>query len=139
MLSHIELNVSDLEMSSRFYGSALGPLGFQKADELAGEYVRFSNGHNVVIVLCPVDQAHRPNGYHRKNIGLSHLAIAVESKELVDQMEDHLTELGIGLLGEGKIETGYRNGYYTLAFEDPDRIMIEVVHHSLDYFSLSSS
>jgi catechol-2,3-dioxygenase len=137
MLSHIELNVADLETSSRFYCSVLEPLGFQIAGEAEGEYLRLSNGKNAVIVLCPVAKAHRRNYYHRKNVGLSHLAIAVESKSLVDLMEAHLSTLNISLLGEGKIETGYRSGYYTLAFEDPDRIMIEIVCHGVDYFSLS--
>lgn len=42
MLSHIELNVSDLEASTRFYCSVLEPLGFQKADGADGEYARLS-------------------------------------------------------------------------------------------------
>ena len=50
-------------------------------------------------------------------------------------MEAHLVGLGIPLFGEGKVELGYRRGYYTLAFEDPDRVMIEIVHHDLHYFS----
>jgi hypothetical protein len=43
----------------------------------------------------------------------------------------------IPLLGEGKVETGYRHGYYCLLFEDPDRVMIEIVWHDAYYFSPS--
>jgi hypothetical protein len=60
----------------------------------------------------------------------------VEAREVVDQMSSHLAGLGILLLGDGKVDTGYRRGYYTLAFEDPDRIMIEIVYHDPYYFSL---
>ncbi len=68
-------------------------------------------------------------------MGLSHFALAVESRDLVDQMETHLTSIGVPLLGQGTCEIGYRGGYYTLSFEDPDRVMIEVVCHNPSYFS----
>jgi catechol 2,3-dioxygenase-like lactoylglutathione lyase family enzyme len=98
--------------------------------------VRISNGRDAVIVLCPVQDAYRDRPCHRRAVGLSHFAIAVDSIEVVDEMEAHLARLGIPLLGEGKVELGYRRGYHTLAFEDPDRIMIEIVHHDPHYFSL---
>jgi catechol-2,3-dioxygenase len=135
MFSHIELNVSDLDQSTHFYLTALAPLGFQVADR-ADEYVRLSNGKNVVIVLCPVGEAYRDHRYHRKGVGLGHFAIAVEARRSIDEMAAHLASVDIPLLGEGKIELGYRRGYYTLAFEDPDRIMIEIVHTDPYYYSL---
>jgi catechol 2,3-dioxygenase-like lactoylglutathione lyase family enzyme len=135
VISHIELNVSDLDVSLRFYLSALSPIGFNKA-EGSGDYVRISNGRDTVITLCPVQTAYRNRGYHRRAIGLGHFAIAVDSVEAVDEMEAHLDRLAVPLLGDGKVELGYRRGYYTLAFEDPDRIMIEIVYHNPHYFSL---
>jgi hypothetical protein len=69
-------------------------------------------------------------------VGLGHFAIGVESRELIDIMAAHLQGKGIPLLGNGKVETGYRRGYYTLCFEDPDRIMVEIVYHDAYYFSL---
>ena len=136
MFSHIELNVSNLDTSVRFYLAALKPLGFEQADG-SDEYMRLSNGRDAVITLCPVGDGFQDRVYHRRAVGLSHFAIAVESRETVDLMARHLSALGIPLLGEGKVELGYRRGYYTLAFEDPDRLMIEIVHHDPYYFSLS--
>jgi catechol 2,3-dioxygenase-like lactoylglutathione lyase family enzyme len=115
--------------------SVLGPFGFQEADAEEGHYARLTNGRDAVIVLSPVEEKHRDHGHHRKRAGLSHLAFSVESHEEVDRMAGILATLGIPLLGEGKVELGYRRGYCTLAFEDPDRIMIEIVHHDAHYFS----
>lgn len=112
------------------------PLGFERADG-SDEYVRISNGRDAVITLCPVGEAFRGIGYHRSAVGLSHFAIAVESREVVDGMAQHLSTLGVPLLGDGKVELGYRRGYYTLSFEDPDRVMIEIVCHDPYYFSLA--
>ncbi len=138
MLSHVELNVTDLDLSARFYELTLKPLGFLRADSEPGSYVRISNGRDTVIVLCQTEHQHLSGAatYHRKHVGLSHFALAVESRYLVDQMEAHLASIGVPLLGQGKCELGYRGGYYTLSFEDPDRFMIEVVWHKPSYFSL---
>jgi catechol 2,3-dioxygenase-like lactoylglutathione lyase family enzyme len=135
--SHIQLNVSDLAQSVSFYMSVLGPFGFREADAEEGRYARLTNGCDTVVVLSAVEEKYRVHAYHRKRAGLSHVAFAVESRQEVDRMEAVLAALGIPLLGEGKVESDYRRGYYTLAFEDPDRIMIEIVHHSVHYFSAS--
>ena len=134
MISHIQLNVSDLEAAVAFYLAALAPLGFRRADGSDG-YVRISNDLDSVIVLCPVQTAYRAFAYHRRGLGLGHFALSVESRGVVDGMAAHLGSLGIPLLGEGVVEIGYRRGYYTLAFEDLDRIMVEIVHHDPFYFS----
>lgn len=134
MISHLELNVSDLQKSLQFYLCVLGPLGFQRADGNE-DYVRISNGRDTVLTLCPVSRAFQGRPYHRRALGLSHFALAVDSAKMVDEIEVHLARLGIPLLGEGKVELGYRGGYYTLAFEDPDRVMIEIVYHPPTYFS----
>lgn len=137
MLSHVQLNVSDLEASARFYLAALSPLGFGKADEEAGEYVRLSNGHDAVLVLCPAGEPYRRYAYHRKGVGLGHVALAAESLASLDGMEAHLAALGVPLLGEGRIRSDYRRGYCSFCFEDPDRIMIEIVYCDPYYYSLS--
>ncbi|WP_405059067.1 VOC family protein [Kribbella sp. NBC_01505] len=134
MISHVELNVSNLQRSVSFYQTALAPLGFVAADS-SEEYARLSNCRDAVIVLCPVSAAYEDRGYHRRGIGLGHLALAVAGRQLVDDMAARLDALGIDLLGDGLVELGYRRGYYTLAFEDPDRIMIEIVHHDPYYYA----
>lgn len=133
--SHIELNVSDLEKSCAFYLKALAPLGFVRADSEPGEFIRITNGRDAVIVLAVVEDRFRGRGYHRKGIGLGHFALAVESRKLLDLMEVHIQAMGIPILGEGRIWMEYRGGYGSFFFEDPDRILIEIVHHDPFYFS----
>lgn len=95
------------------------------------------DGRSSVIVLCPVGAEHQHVRYHRKTVGLGHFALAVESSGIVDEMSKHLATIGVPLLGDGRVELGYRRGYYTLAFEDLDRMMIEIVYHDPYYFSFS--
>lgn len=133
--SHIALNVTDLEKSIEFYLKTLSPLGFKLADKEDGEYARLTNGKNFVIVLSPTQEKYLGYKYHRRAVGLGHFAISVPTNKYVDDMEKHLLSLNIKTLGEGKIELGYRRGYYCLLFECPDRIMIEIVCHDPFYFS----
>lgn len=133
--SHIQLNVLELERSCRFYLDVLKPIGFREADSKIGRFVRITNNTDAVIVLCPVEERFRHLSYHRKAVGLGHLAISVPSRTEVDIMEAHLRSLDIPILGEGKLETNYRKGYYSLFFEDHDRILLEIVCHDPFYFS----
>jgi catechol-2,3-dioxygenase len=137
MFSHIELNVTDLANSTQFYLRALEPLDFRVADQ-GGGYIRLTNGKDAVLVLCPVADEHRHRTHHRKGVGLSHFALTVDSREALDAFEVHLAEQGIPLLGEGKLHTEYRRGYSTLAFEDPDRVMVEVAYADPHYYSFDA-
>jgi catechol 2,3-dioxygenase-like lactoylglutathione lyase family enzyme len=127
--SHLALNVSSLARSEAFYLAALGPLGFVAADGEANRYRRLTNGADLVIVLAQVEHRFLTRPHHRKAPGLHHFALSVPDKADLDAMERHLTGLGVPLLGAGRYETGYRDGYCGLMFEDPDRITIEIAHH----------
>lgn len=133
--SHIVLNVADLEKSCAFYLEALAPLKFVRADSEPREFIRLTNGRDAVIVLSAVEDRFKDWKYHRKGVGLGHLALAVDSKDVLDQMENHIRRTGISILGEGRIWMGYRRGYDSFFFEDPDRILIEIVCHDSFYFS----
>ena len=133
--SHIVLTVSDLNLSQTFYENVLSPLGFSVADFQPKNYYRITNGRDMVIVLSQVEQKYSDIAYHRKGVGLNHFAICVDSKDAVDTFEKHLKTSGIKILGDGKSYMDYRKGYYSLLFEDPDRIMIEIVWHDNFYFS----
>lgn len=126
--------VTDLAASRDFYLTALAPLKFVEAEDGDAHFVRLTNGADMVIVLAPVEARFRARGYHRKSVGMNHFALSVDRKEDVDAMSVHLHQKGIPLLGSGTFETTYRGGYWGLMFEDPDRIMIEIVHHHPHYF-----
>jgi catechol 2,3-dioxygenase-like lactoylglutathione lyase family enzyme len=124
-LSHIELYVSDYAKSVRFYDKFLIPLGWARL-VCQKSHTTFSDGE-MKIVLCPTEEKYRSAGYHRKRIGLNHLAFYAPSKEAVDQLFQTV-------LKPNEVECLYErapNGdadYYRVFFEDPDRIKIEVVY-----------
>lgn len=124
-ISHIEINVTDFYKSVRFYDAILLPLGWRRL-VCRADHTTYTDGI-LKIVVCPADPEQAARGYHRKGIGLNHLALTAESKEQVDWFfETVLKPLNVSCLyGDGPV--GEPN-HYQIFFEDPDRIKIEVVY-----------
>ncbi len=127
-LQHLEVNVSDLARSKVFYEGLLTWMGY---DRILGEsqVVGWGNGDvQVFIVSCRKD--YRQAGFHRKRVGLNHVAFRAESKEDVDSLyHDFLTPRKVRVLYGGPRQySEYGPSYYAVYFEDPDRIKLEYVH-----------
>lgn len=123
-LSHVELNVTDYKKSILFYDLILLSLGWDKLVSRT-DHTTYTDG-TLKIVLCPVDDKFKSAGYHRKRVGLNHLAFYAQTKEIVDEFHKEI-------LIVNDIPTLYEKGphgdkdYYSVYFEDPDRIKLEVV------------
>ncbi len=124
-ISHIEIYVSDYAKSIRFYDLVLPFLGWARI-VCQASHTTFSDGE-MKIVFCPVEEKYASAGYHRKRIGLNHLALYASSKQQVDELyRKILKPHGITALYAGQ-PTGDPD-YYSVFFEDPDRVKIEVVY-----------
>lgn len=125
MLHHVELYVSDLERSADFYALLLGPLGY--------EVERWSGGVNLIpqagpyLCLLPAPPEHRSAGYHRKRVGLNHLAFHATSRAQVDALQERVEAAGHTVLYRDRYPYATAPGYYAMYCEDPDRIKVEVV------------
>ncbi|NUN07481.1 MAG: VOC family protein [Bdellovibrio sp.] len=124
LLSHIELNVSDYTKSIRFYDLILTPLGWRRLVTQKSHTV-FSDGQ-MKIILSPVIDEHKTPLFHRKKVGLNHLAFYASSRKFVD---DYVTSVlkPNGIQALYPQDTRGDDTYYAVYFEDPDRIKIEVV------------
>lgn len=130
-VDHLDLVVSDLERSLRFYRGLLQPLGYDRVSEIVGE-----RGERVVYVtsatnLVPVSLRQAPSSpvapYDRYSLGLHHLAFAAASREQVDDRAAWARDAGAPLDG-GPREYDYAPGYYAVFLFDPDGLKLEVVH-----------
>ncbi len=95
---------------------------------------RWSGGINYVrgddepyLCLLPAPAEHRAAGYHRKRVGLNHLAFRGESRAQVDAVATWLRDSGHGLLYADRHPYAGGPDYYAVFCEDPDRIKLEVV------------
>lgn len=124
MIHHIELYVSDLEASKRFWGWFLGELGYEP-------FQKWDSGiswkkDDFYLVFVQAEERFLEQGFHRRRIGLNHLAFHAESREQVDLMTEKLLERGYHVLYRDRHP--YAGGaHYAVYAEDPDRIKVELV------------
>lgn len=124
-LSHVEINTSNYSESIKFYDMVLLSLGWERL-VCRNDHTSYTDG-TLKIVLCPTSEEHQKAGFHRKRVGLNHLAFYAETKEMVDDFNREV-------LAKNNIKALYHEGasgdknYYSVYFEDPDRIKLEVVY-----------
>lgn len=127
MLNHIQINVKDIKISSSFYERLFSRLGYKKFMEEEG--IKSWTDGKTTIFLNQCEKKYIKNKFHRKNIGLNHIAFTANSKGEVDKIHEFLKRNNITILYGGPKEyPKYCLGYYAVYFEDPDRIKLEVVY-----------
>ncbi len=121
-LEHLDIVVSDLARSGAFWGAFLSELGYHEYAKSATGW-SWTNDESTVFLLQAEPEYLDPP-YHRKRVGMNHLAFSVSSRKQVDELAGSLQRRGVALLYGGP-RAG--RSTYAVFFEDPDRIKIEVV------------
>ncbi|MFD1177991.1 VOC family protein [Paenibacillus puldeungensis] len=125
MIHHIEVNVSDLQQSIEFWDWLLIDLGYTR-------YQRWEQGISWIygdtyLVFVQAEAQYQDVSYHRKRVGLNHLAFFAKSKEHVDELTKKLVEKGVQILYTDRHPFAGGKEHYAVFFEDPDRIKVEIV------------
>ncbi len=79
------------------------------------------------IVFVQTEPRYLGIPYHRRRVGLNHLAFHARSRGQVDEITRHLKEEKIPILYRDKHPHAGGPDHYALYFEDPDRIKVELV------------
>jgi catechol 2,3-dioxygenase-like lactoylglutathione lyase family enzyme len=125
VVHHIEINVSNLDRSVELWGWLLERLGYQQSEAWAGgKSWRLDSSH---IILVQVQESHRYAGFHRRRIGLSHIAFALSSLDELNQFKNELQARNVPILYGDKYPNASGPKHVALYLEDPDRIKIELV------------
>jgi catechol 2,3-dioxygenase-like lactoylglutathione lyase family enzyme len=125
IIHHIEIYVSNLEISIEFWGWLLEELGYELFQTWSqGRSWKMEDSY---LVFVQAEERFLDIPYHRKRVGLNHLAFYADSREHVDEITNQLKENDITILYEDKHPYAGGEGYYAVFFEDPDRIKVEIV------------
>ncbi len=127
---HIQINCSDIKVSSIFYKKLLGYLEYKiihDGDSILGMINGLTD-----FWLVETGKKYQNAKFHRKNTGLNHLAFLVSSKDDVEKFTNEFLKPGkVPILYDSpKLFPEYTPDYYAVFFEDPDRIKLEVCYHS---------
>src|SRR5437867_8846266 len=98
-LAHLDIYVSDLARSGEFWGAFLTDLGYREFAKSATGW-SWTNDESTVFLL-QAESGYLDPPYHRKRVGLNHLAFGVSDRKQVDAMATRLKERNIPLLYGG--------------------------------------
>lgn len=130
VIDHLDIVVSDLERSLRFYRELLKPLGWIGAVPQVGERgepIHYLWGPNMRSSLG-IRQAQSPSDqpYDRYGVGVHHIAFHARSRRRVNERAQWLRENGHELESQPQ-RYRYTPGYYAVFFYDPDGLKLEIV------------
>ena len=124
-IAHIQLTVSDMERSIPFYRRLFIEFGLTLVSD--SQTSLYGVGGRTGIVISPADPEYANERFKQRHPGLHHFCIRVRSYEDVDRVHDIAVEIGAHIVHPPQLD-GFAPGYYSVLFEDPDGIRIEVNH-----------
>jgi catechol 2,3-dioxygenase-like lactoylglutathione lyase family enzyme len=127
-IHHLDLTVSDLEISKVFYESILGFMGYRISDMDPDGYDFHLVRPDMPFTSIGILRQHRAQPHDRYTPGLHHIAWRAESREDVDAMYAHLLKLNAQILDPPAAYPRYGDGYYAVFFSDPDGLKLEYVY-----------
>lgn len=118
-IAHVMLTVSSIAKSRAFYVALLDHFGLTRVVD-TDEYLYYVGG-KTAVGLRPGAGAR----FDQQRNGLHHVCFRARSREDVDSVHALVRTLGVTIVHEPR-EEGWVPGYYSVLFEDPDGIRLEV-------------
>jgi catechol 2,3-dioxygenase-like lactoylglutathione lyase family enzyme len=124
-IAHTVLTVGDFPRAREFYGTLLPSFGMKPVLDLPGTF--YCVGGRTALMIREAAEEHRGGRFDQGRVGLHHLCFRARSREDVDAAFEVVEGLG-ALVVHGPEEAMWAPGYYSILFEDPDGIRLEVNH-----------
>jgi catechol 2,3-dioxygenase-like lactoylglutathione lyase family enzyme len=124
-VAHIFLTASNFERSRAFYRKLLPFLGLKPVIDSEATY--YCVGGRTGVAINAPSPAHAGKAFEQKRVGLHHLCFRARERADIDELHVFLTTLDTKIIRTPR-EDQWAPGYYSLLFEDPDGIRLEVNH-----------
>lgn len=124
-IAHVMLTVPSIAESRDFYCSLLEHMGLTRVVD-TDEYLYYVGGRTAVG-LRPAAPEHGAHRFDQGRCGLHHVCFRVRERQDVDAIHALVQKLGATVVHAPQ-EDGWVPGYYSVLFEDPNGIRLEVNH-----------
>ena len=125
-IAHIFLTASNYERSRAFYRKLLPFLGLKPVMDNEGVY--YCVGGRTGIAIRAPSPEHEGAAFEQNRVGLHHLCFRARERADVDELHAFLGTLDGAKIIRAPREDQWAPGYYSLLFEDPDGIRLELNH-----------
>lgn len=126
LVHHIEIYVSDLETSKKFWTWLLVDHLKYSIYQQWDQGISYKFGETY-LVFVQTEEKYQNIPYHRCGTGLNHLSFHADSRDFVDKVTEKLIAKDIKVLYKDRHPYAGGEYYYAVFFEDPDRIKVEIV------------
>lgn len=123
-IAHIQLSVRDMDKSRPFYRRLLHET-FGMTIQYDDPQVLYCIGGRTGLLITPVTEEFRDVAFNQRRAGLHHLCFRLRSREDVDTLYQVLLDMNATIVHPPE-DGPWAPGYYSLLFEDPDGIRLEV-------------
>ena len=124
-MAHVILTASNFERSRDFYSKLLPFLGMTPVID-TDTYYYCVGGRTALGVSAPAGE-HAGAAFDQRRVGLHHLCFRARERADVDELHAFVSQLGAKIIRAPR-EDSWAPGYYSVLFEDPDGIRLEINH-----------
>ncbi|OGP81846.1 MAG: hypothetical protein A2Y95_04250 [Deltaproteobacteria bacterium RBG_13_65_10] len=124
-VAHVMLTVSDFDACLPFYERLLTFLGMIPVINVDG--MLYCVGGRTAVGIMRAEERSRRERFVQLRVGLHHLCFRARERSDVDALHALLVEIGATIVHPPE-EGPWAPGYYSVLFEDPDGIRLEVNH-----------
>ncbi len=122
-IAHTFVTVGDFDRARAFYSELLPFLGLHKVMDIPGTY--YCVGARTGFAIREAPEQNRGQRFDQDRVGLHHICFRARSREGVDEAHEFVKSLGATII-HGPEEAIWAPGYYSILFEDPDGIRLEI-------------
>jgi catechol 2,3-dioxygenase-like lactoylglutathione lyase family enzyme len=122
-IAHIQLTANDAARSLPFWERLCH--FFEMKTLIKNESMVYCIGSRTGVLVREAPPEKRGARFDQNQVGLHHLCFRARAREDVDAIHRFAAELGAKIVHPPE-EAGFAPGYYSVLFEDPDGIRVEV-------------
>jgi catechol 2,3-dioxygenase-like lactoylglutathione lyase family enzyme len=122
-IAHIQLTVNDVSVSKPFWKPLLDL--FEMKTLIDTDTYYYAIGSRTGIAISEAEDG-LEGPFQQRRVGLHHLCLRAREREQIDEIHAFVQGLPGATIVHGPREDGFAPGYYSVLFEDPDGIRVEV-------------
>lgn len=124
-IAHTFVTAGDFARAREFYGKLLPFLGMKPV--LDGDGFYYCVGGRTAFGVRAPGPEHAGQRFAQERVGLHHLCFRARERADVDTLHEFLVSIGTTIVHAPE-EAPWAPGYYSVLFEDPDGIRLEMNH-----------
>ena len=124
-IAHLMLTVSNFDACLPFYERILTYMGMKPVIKADG--MLYCVGGRTAVGIVKAEDAHRDARFVQLRVGLHHVCFRARERGDVDAFHTFLCQIGAKIVHPPE-EGAWAPGYYSVLFEDPDGIRLEMNH-----------